>query len=231
MTRHESRDTLEQIPESAIFIVGAGHFGSRAARLLSHDPNAPVFIMDTDEDRLSRLSGLPLKRIPCDGIYFLAKNFSFLNPTNTVIPAIPAHFAFEWLKRYLAQEYQIEKIALPKGIKPYLPHTWPGSEGSLLASYADFICPEDCPEPERCSVTGKRRPQPLHDLLRQLEVTGFRNYVVQSRQLAPGLGGYSIADLTKTAQAVTRGKMGKWLLSTSCKCHGILTALEIRSAS
>jgi hypothetical protein len=231
MTRHESGDTLEHIPERAIFIVGAGRFGSRAARLLSHDPDTPVFIMDTDENRLSRLRGLPLKRIPCDGIYFLAKNFNFLNPTNTVVPAIPVHLAFEWLKRYLAEEYQVEKIKLPKGIESFLPHTWPGSEGSLLASYADFICPDDCPEPDCCSVTGERRERPLHDLLSQLEVIGFRNYVIRSHQLAPGLGGYRIAELTKTAQAVTRGKMGKWLLSTSCKCHGILTALEIRSAS
>jgi hypothetical protein len=231
MTWHESGYTRGEIPERAVFIVGAGRFGSRAARLLSHDPDTPVFIMDTDENRLSKLSGLPVKRIPCDGIYFLAENLNFLKPTNTVVPAIPVHFAFEWLKRYLGGEYQVEKIKLPKGIKPFLPHTWPGSEGSLLASYADFICPDDCPEPDCCSVTGERREQPLHDLLSRLELCEFRNYVIQSHQLAPGLGGYTMADLTKMAQEVIRGKMEKWLLSTSCKCHGIITALEIRPAS
>ena len=37
MTDLSHNDILEGIPESAIFVIGAGHFGSRAARLLSKD--------------------------------------------------------------------------------------------------------------------------------------------------------------------------------------------------
>ena len=231
MIQVEFGDILEAIPERAVFIIGAGRFGGRAARLLGQGPDIPIFVIDTDEKRLAELGSLSVTRIPDDGIQFLAKNSNLINPTSTVVPAVPLHLAFEWLRRYLGHGYQVKKIDVPKDIKPFLPHSWPGSEGSLLVSYADFVCPDDCPEPDCCSVTGQRREQPLHDLLSHIDLFGFRNYVIRSRQLAPGLGGYAMADLTKTAEAVAGGKMGKWLLSTSCKCHGILTALEVQPVS
>ncbi|MCP4668372.1 MAG: hypothetical protein GY849_18665, partial [Deltaproteobacteria bacterium] len=115
----------------------------------------------------------------------------------------------------------------PQAIEPLLPHTWPGSEGSLLISYADFVCPDDCSEPGCCTVTGERRERPLYDLLNDLDAGDFRMHVVRSRQLAPGLGGYEAGELEKAAQRIRSEEKGKWLLGTSCKCHGILTALEI----
>jgi hypothetical protein len=228
MTQVEFGDIREAIPERAVFIIGAGRFGSRAARLLGQGPDIPIFVVETDEKRLTNLDSLSVTRIPGDGIRFLAGNADLISPTCTVVPAIPVHLAFEWLRRYLGHGYQVKKIDVPKAIKPFLPHSWPGSEGSLLVSYADFMCPDDCPEPDCCSVTGQRREHPLHDLLRRIDLVGFRNYVIQSRQLAPGLGGYAMADLLKTAEAIAGSKREKWLLSTACKCHGILTALEVQ---
>jgi len=218
----------EKIPEDAIFIIGAGHFGSRAARLLDKQSDGQLFVLDTDHVRLSELGDLPVKRIPCDGILFLVENFHLLNPGNVIVPAVPVNLAYEWLTRYLKEGYIIRKIETPKAIEPLLPHTWPGSEGSLLISYADFVCPDDCPEPEYCTVTGERRDKPLHDLLSRLELTDFKVHIIRSHQLAPGLGGYKVADLATAAEKLTRDDRGQWLLGTSCKCHGILTALEIK---
>ena len=219
----------EEISEDAIFIIGAGHFGNRAARILSQESDAPLFVVDVDENILSQVKGLPAKTIIYDGILFLVENYPVLNPLNTIVPAVPVHLAFEWLRCYLDRKFMIKKISVPEEIKPLLPYTWLGSEESLLVSYADFVCPDDCPEPEFCTVTGERRELPLHDLLSHLDLLDFRVHVIRSYQLAPGLGGYKVGDLKTAAEKLTRDEAGRWLLGTACKCHGILTALEIRS--
>jgi hypothetical protein len=58
-------------------------------------------------------------------------------------------------------------------------------------------------------------------------LTDFKVYVIRSHQLAPGLGGYKVADLARMAEKLTSDDKGQWLLGTSCRCHGILTAMEI----
>ncbi len=229
MAQRDSGIYKEEIPKDAVFIIGAGHFGSRAARLLSQKSDAPLFVVDVDENSLSKLERLHATRIRCDGPHFLVKHFHILNPENIIVPAIPVHLAFEWAKCYSEREYQAKQISIPEQIKPYLPHTWWGTDGSLLVSYADFVCPEDCPEPEYCTVSGEKRDRPLYDLLRGLDFLGFRVHVITSRQIAPGLGGYKVKDLTEAAEKLNR--LGKWLLGTACKCHGILTGLEIRETT
>jgi hypothetical protein len=227
MTDSYNNHIVGGIPEDAIFIIGAGHFGGRAARLLSNESKAPLFIVDVDQKNLSKLEGLPLKKIAFDGILFLVKYYHLLNPSNSIVPAVPLHLAYEWVKVHLKGSRVVNMLQVPDDVKPLLPHTWPGSEGSLLVSYADFECPDDCPEPEYCTVTGERRDNPLHDLLSHMRLPGFKTHVIRSHQLAPGLGGYMLKDLTGLADRFSEAKEGKWLLGTSCRCHGIVTALEI----
>ncbi len=228
----DSRHLLkrDEVPEQGIFIIGAGHFGARAARLLA-DASRALFAVDRDPDRLSDLAGLPVEVIEADGVRYLIENFDLLSDGNIIVPAIPIHLAFEWLKGYLAGEMEIKKIDVPEATQSMLPNTWPGSEGSLLVSYADFKCPDDCPEPERCTVTGEKRDMPLYERLGRLEIPGFSVHVIRSRQLAPGLGGYEVADLKKAAKRVAEAGERRWLLGTACKCHGILTASEVTPVS
>ncbi|MCF8062162.1 MAG: hypothetical protein K9M82_06575 [Deltaproteobacteria bacterium] len=113
-----------------------------------------------------------------------------------------------------------------------LPHTWIAGDGSLLVSYADFLCPEDCAEPEDgCTVTGEIR-QPLYERLAALEVPGYEVQVIRSRQLAPGLGGYSAGDLRALqARVYDAPGRGRWLIGTACRCHGTITGLEVKPES
>ena len=217
----------ESFSEDAVFIVGAGHFGGRAARLIIRTSDAAIYVLDVDVHRLSHLSQLPVKTIPQDGIQFLVHHAHLTRPSHIIVPALPLHLAFEWLREYVADGFTVERLSVPDAIHGELPHIWPASDGSLLVSYADFVCPDDCPEPDRCTVTGERR-RPLHRVLDQLKVPDYGVHVIRSRQLAPGLGGYRMADLTSAAQRLTDEESGKWLLGTSCRCHGIITALEIR---
>jgi hypothetical protein len=222
------------LPEESILIIGAGYFGRRAARILRevHLPRKSLFVVDREGESLSKITEPSIERIRSDGVDFLAKNFQFLQPANFIIPAIPVHLSAEFLRNYLYKDFRIKQTDIPGEIKRSLPHTWPGSEGSLLISYADFTCPDDCPEPEDyCTVTGQRRETVLYDSLGRLDLPGYRVYVIRSHQLMPGLGGYRVDDLMKLVGRVKQERKGRWLIGTACKCHGTLTALEIQPGS
>lgn len=215
----------KSIHEGAAIIIGAGHFGSRAAEILSHGTR-PVVVVEPDSERLREVANLPVWCVQEDGIEFLADKERQLDRKDYVVPAIPLHLAFEWLKRSLKESAAIKRVAVPGHISSLLPNTCPGSEGSLLVSYADFLCPDDCSEPDFCTVTGEQRI-PLYDVLSHVEAMDFRVQVIRSQQLAPGLGGYRVGELMRLRQRVLTSENRKWLIGTSCRCHGILTGFEI----
>ena len=221
---------LDRVHEDAVFIIGAGHFGARAARILSGRSNAPIFVVDPSEEALAGLSALRVNRICHEGIQFLLDNFQRMKDASTLVPALPLHLAYEWLIRYLPKDMVTEKLPMP-GTGNRLPNVFTASEGSTLVSYADFLCPDDCPEPVHCTVTGEKREQPLFALLRGLRIPQFQVHIIQSHQLAPGLGGYPVGDLRETAERVMGEGDGKWVLGTACKCHGILTAFTLTHLS
>ena len=221
----------DSLPEGAILIIGAGHFGKRAVRILSETGlrQSPLLVVDKDENSLAEIKEPSIEKFHHDGIDFLAKNFHLLSPSNTIIPAVPVHLAFEWLKSYLDNVCKIKQTKVPGEIKSLLPHTWRGSEGSLLISYADFLCPEDCPEPaDYCTVTGEKRAKPLYELLSQLDLLNYKIHIIKSHQLAPGLGGYKVDDLRQLAARVRKQGRGMWLVGTACRCHGTVSAMEIK---
>ena len=118
---------------------------------------------------------------------------------------------------------------MPDEILPALPHSWRGLPGTLLVSYSDFYCPDDCPEPsDHCPMTGEKRALPLYELLSRIVIPDHTTHVIRSRQLAPGLGGYKVEDLRNLLMKTSQ-QAGKWLVGTACSCHGALTALNIQS--
>ena len=217
-----------QFPDDLCLIVGAGHFGKRAARILKETSDSPILIIDKDKDRIESIEPLHTEKIVSDGVNFLVKNIQSLNPSSVIVPAIPVHLASEWLKIFLEEHgWEIQPIRVPEEIIQLLPHTWQGTGGTLLISYTDFLCPDDCPEPsDHCHMTGETRSEPLHELLNRLSVPLHQIHVIRSRQLAPGLGGYKAEDLTNLYSKVSQGE-GKWLVGTACKCHGALTGVEV----
>lgn len=219
---------MRSLTEHDVLIVGAGQFGARAARLLSQRSKGTVWAVDRDADRLSGLERLGVKTVLCDGIAFLIEHFHRLSPFSLIVPALPLHLAVEWLKGRREGSFAVERDEFPRELEPRLPHVWVGETGDRFVSYADFLCPSDCAEPAACTVTGEKRETPLYERLRRLEASGCGVYVVRSRQLAPGLGGYSAGELTKLSGTLSETGPEKWLLGTACKCHGVLTAVRVR---
>jgi hypothetical protein len=213
-----------------VLIIGAGHFGKRAVDVLGARRYARVWVVDKDEEALAEITAPTVERALAEGSTFLVDHGHLFPSRTTIVPALPLHFAFEWLKRALKKNHRHHRLKVPEEIRLPLPHTWEGSEGSLLVSYADFRCPDDCPEPaDHCTVTGKRREKPMYELLEDISAPGFRVHVIRSRQLAPGVGGYFLGDLKGLLEDVESRGNSRWLVGTACKCHGVVSALGVET--
>lgn len=219
-----------RFPPQAVFILGAGHFGRRAALLLLREHRASeLYAVDTEEEALSFLRDRGMQGIRADAVGFAVENVRFMRPGHLLIPAVPLHLAFEWLKGHLGPRYTFRVLGIPRGALGRVPQVWNGQNGDVLVSYADFLCPDDCPEPDCCTVTGERREHPMYAVLAALDLgEDFGICIVRSRQIAPGLGGYRARDLMEMAAAVASGEKPRWVLGTACRCHGVLSAFEIR---
>ncbi|MFQ5486670.1 MAG: NAD-binding protein, partial [Desulfobacterales bacterium] len=209
------------------WILGGGRFGSIAARRLrKKEPDADITIVDSDPVVVHRLKE-KADTVAEDGISFLSRQLDSNSRPDWIIATIPVHVAFEWICSTL-QDHEVLPHPVPKKLFLLLPNSMRGKKGELYVSQADFLCPDNCPEPfDRCFVTGKPRKIEMYRNLEQLKLPGHRSIVIQSHQLAPGVGGYTPNTLLNARKKIAE-KEGRVLVSTACRCQGVLQACEIR---
>jgi hypothetical protein len=211
-----------------IWIIGAGRFGRLAAhRLGERWGREKLLIVDRDE---VALQGLPAKgyRVErCDGVDFLVWNLPPSGGPAWIVPALPRHLAFEWLRRKLGTLVTPGPAEVPETLLTGIPVVIHGQEGAIYVSIARHRCPDDCPEPQsHCTITGRPRSVEIGPFLERQHPPGWTLVVIRSRQLAPGVGGYPPQDLREAVAQSARG--GPCLVATACRCHGVLHALNIR---
>lgn len=211
------------------WIIGCGKFGRlAAARLLNIHPRASFLVVDNREEALRQIWHLPVKAVRGDGVDFLAANLK-KEELVYLVPALPVHLAFEWVKKKLAPAYEVIKIPVPEEAVRALPNPLPAETGKLYASYATFTCPDNCPEPEDvCTVTGRKRKGLLFKDFQELYAEGFISLAIRSLQLAPGVGGFPSSVLWTVLEKVRRAGTGvNYLLSTACLCHGVMDSFRL----
>jgi hypothetical protein len=158
-------------------------------------------------------------------VEFLAKSLTRVGGPDWIIPALPVHLAAEWLLARLGPR-RLRRVPLPEEIEPRLPNPIRGSDGNIYVSHADFRCPDDCTEPhDICTVTGEKRKKNLFEILGDLRFHAFHSLNIRSHQLGPGVGGYRTEQLFDLL-ARLEGSGGRFLISTACRCHGVLSGLE-----
>lgn len=212
---------------NAILVLGAGKFGSKAAHTLSRNGKNQITVVDANPDRCAALSDSGIKTVCADCIEYLAENLKHPPQFEWIIPAVPLHVAYEWFLKVVPENATVKPLPVPAAVADALPNPIRGAQGQVYTSYADFICPDNCPEPgDICSFTGQARRGILHRTLGQLSFQDYRSVVVQSRQMAPGLGGYRSSDLLSVRDRVLSAD-GPVLLSTACRCHGVTHAVSV----
>lgn len=211
-----------------IWIIGGGRFGLQAAqKLRKKKPGADITVVEQDKNICNQFKNRPFTSVCTDGITYLFENLKASDGPDWIVPAIPMHVAYEWIRKQLTGRYILEPLAVPDKLAQTLPNTVQGTGGELYISNADFICPPDCPEPyETCTHTGKPRPRILHQTLKAIQHANFYSVVIMSRQLDRGIGGYSPGALFKALNEVTASE-AFILLSTACRCHGVMHAFKI----
>jgi hypothetical protein len=213
-------------PTHTYLIIGCGHFGSRAVKiLLQKDPHSKIIVVDKSKKTLQKVSRLPIETIISDGIFYLSQFLSEGRKTNYIIPAVPLHLAFEFILSQL-KPLGAKRKRIPSILG--LPNPVSGKTGDLYISLANFLCSEDCPEPAQyCTITKKRRSKPLYQILNDLE-GAFESRVIRSQQLASGVGGFQPKVLINLLKDIQKKKdSGRTILiSTASRCHGVTSALS-----
>lgn len=212
------------------WIIGFGKVGRRALARLHHKfPDAEIAIVDPRKPALQEFSGMA-QWYTADGLAFLLDRLTTWNGGDSpwIVPALPLHLAYEWIAARLRETEYFKPCAVPRKVAEELPHAVRGKEGQAYISLADFICPENCNEPQKaCLVTGKPRLYSLYDHLTGLQFKDYRSLVIRSFQLAPGVGGFRGRQLTAALTDI-RALHGKYLLSTASKCHGVMHAFQTK---
>lgn len=207
-----------------IWVLGGGRFGAAAVRRLgSNETEHRITVVDHLAAPLEMVPS-PHDAVRMDAVTFLSVGVGRMDPNDLIVPAVPIHAAYEWARVMLFPEKGFRPVPVPEAVASRMPHPIRGSEGQIYTTNADFICPDTCREPDDvCTKTGLPRPSILFEKLARISVPDFRPVVLRSRQLAPGVGGYSAADLLEMMNRIRRAP-GSILLSTACKCHGVMHA-------
>ena len=218
------------IPSQEIWIIGAGRLGRRAAGSLRQKyPRAAIALIDSSGKACAKMEGGSFAVICREGVDYLFRNLKAGREPDWIIPMIPVHVAYEWTRLKLEKTHRIQPVVVPPEVVEKLPNPIRGADGQVYMSNATFICPWNCPEPDdNCTHTGKPRPQILHQFLEIMKLRKFRTVVIQSLQLAPGIGGYQPATLFQALNTILSGN-DPVLLSTACRCHGVMHAFEIKA--
>jgi len=203
-------------------IAGYGHFGKIALkRLASAFGGASFMVIDPKGFDQTDLGHSTVTAIKGDAVSVLC-DAPELNDTDVILPMVPFHLAAAYL---LARRPSARGTALPDSVAAAAPNPFRLNESTLACSRADFLCPDDCPAGDQCTVTGQPRDEPLYAFLARLVVPGFQVHVQRSYQLLPGVGGYPLGELREFTRRIHAGAS---IIATACTCHGILTAIEVR---
>lgn len=207
-----------------VWIIGGGRFGRRAAEWLIRQkyPSFAVTLVDLDRQSLEKAQYLGCSIYAEDGVAFLFTRMTRDREPDWVVPAVPVHLAWEWCRMKLGKNRLLSR-PLPDEIASHLPNPMRGTDNQIYVSHADFLCPPNCSEPDdRCTMTGKPRKQDMFERIGELHVQDIIPFVIQSRQLGPGVGGYAPADLFDLVDTIARHQ-GKCLVATACRCHGVIS--------
>ena len=212
---------------ASYLILGGGKFGRLALnRLARQDAAASFVVVDRDPAALTMtLDGVPgWTRVPAEAAAFLVQHLRDDGRWDWIIPMVPVHLAFQWLMAGPLAGSAWRPAAAPEALARLFPGARRGPHGELYLSRARHLCPDDCAEPEVCPVNGESRDLPLHQELASLHLAGYEIRVIASRQLAPGVGGYSPRRLLDLARDM-RALKGNVLIATACRCHGVVDGL------
>lgn len=208
--------------DNRVLVLGGGRFGRLAVERLW------ARVMLVVEPRPGpELRAMGIQFLEGDGVAAAKEILDRPDAPPWVVPALPLHFLVEWLLLSLAL-LQPRLLDIPREALPPVATLHAGDKKAWYFSLADFICPDDCPEPaDLCTVSKEPRGEPMFERLARIKLPGFETEILRSRQLAPGVGGLKRDELLGLRERIIESGPGsRWVLGTACRCHGVVQALK-----
>jgi hypothetical protein len=203
-------------------VAGFGKFGRLAVeRIHAGEADSKFTVVDGFKEIPAKFGGAQINAVKQDAVSFLLES-PLVEREDIILPMVPFNLAARYCMKALDKA---ATTTIPEEAEASAPNPFRLDASNLACSWADFLCPDDCPEGDLCTVTGDLRTTPLFEFLSEMKIPGFGVAVLRSRQILPGVGGYSVGDLWKLYGRI---QPGRWIISTACKCHGIMTAVEAR---
>ena len=207
-----------------VFIVGFGKFGKKAlTQAVRLWGKARIWIIDSRPEVFTAPGPGPWPGIwtLADGPQFLSDYQDWIGDEDWVIPALPVHLAWKWLNLNLETRPSLKAVLPPQSLGFGLAYSRTDIKG-LYLSYADFTCPENCPAPIRhCFKTKEKRAVPLWKFLSEQQCSKGTLGVIESRQIAPGVGGYAFKELRRIRNLAKKAGP-PFFVATACRCHGVI---------
>lgn len=207
-----------------IIVAGYGKFGKLAVERLSVcNEVREIIVLDP---RLKRNEtsdetpvGFPASFHSVDAVQYLTK-ISRANTDYLIAPLTPFHLAASFIA---SVSDGLVYDSIRDSFIVDLPNVYRIDNFNVCCSYADFMCPDDCPENETCSVTAEIR-RPMYERLATISTPDLPLAVLKSRQILPGLGGFYFGELLELINKTL--SYDHFILATSCRCHAIMTGFS-----
>ena len=152
-------------------------------------------------------------------------------------PLMP-HLMFDWLLERARERWPARRVSrVPLAAPPGTPWERASPDGTHYASYATWMCPVNCVEPEICPHTRGVRdwsmPRELAAWVERERASGRPvdgPAVFHCAHRAFGVGMFDVSDVVAADRLVERaaaGGVGRVLVGTVSHCHGALALLEV----
>ncbi|MEM4652878.1 MAG: hypothetical protein QW535_02100 [Candidatus Nezhaarchaeales archaeon] len=241
--------------KGALFIAGGGFFGSKALHEASSYPLVlvadvesrcpvnkdvdlviPLDKLDLDKDHLGRFKSILIVGNASDA---LSKVVRLGLKPEIVVPAIPRHFAADFLKRELEMR-RLKVIPSPDDIKKAL-KLFPKElilNSDFESSTFTFSCMPPwsrcivpCNQPSICPVTGRSKVKPIIKIAEELLRFTDLALALESKKIGNFVGGFDFEALWNFIHEVEANVDDRRdvsvALTTACKCHGVASFFKV----
>ncbi|HEX9610260.1 MAG TPA: hypothetical protein VF978_00135 [Gemmatimonadales bacterium] len=234
-----------------VVVVGGGCYGTFYAAQLARAAERGraayrrVVIVDRDPQcRARRELGPAADRefIVSDWTAFFDRFLPVAAPLDFIVPSphMP-HLMFEWVERRARARWParaVDASTVPGVLGSAYDRR--AGDGTRYVSFADWVCPTHCVEPERCPAIGSRRTwdmsEAIEGLAKRLRFGGrplFGPALFVCRHHVFGVGTFA-ADAVRAgdrlvSEAGASGDAAEVLIGTVSKCHGALNLLSLGS--
>lgn len=244
-----------------VIIAGGGSFAMQAANYFKKKGTIPIFI-DPDENCMASenamsiphdelVKGIQNSKKPIHVLSSIENAFHSLNVLDPrpiyLVPAAPVNIMAkifvtcmtEYKIQYIQSSEMLSSIFNCAREKDDYTITLNEDEGVGIISYAPEgkICPPSCPGSiDHCPHRGGRvERQPLFANLRACAnpaTKKLENWIFESRQLAPGVGGIpwdELVEFNSYLQVLKENEESRLniMVGTACNCHGVLNGFVI----